>query len=311
MRKDVEFAGYGGVTLRGWLYLPDAGPQVMAEGAAEGAPAIVMAHGFSATRHMGLAEYAEVFCAAGFAVLVYDHRGLGDSDGAPRREINPWAQARDYRYALTWLEAQPGIDPDRLGLWGSSFSGGEVLVVGAVDPRVKAVVASVPFAGMSTEPDLTDLDQRFAVMRAAIEDDTGTGPADCAEPVIGPMPVVRASGGDPDGPAFLPQPEATAWFESLGGAGSGWANSFTLRGLGGEPRFDPAVAAPFIAPRPLLMVVADQDRVAPVEVARATFAIAGEPKQLVEITGDHFTPYAGEGFARSSAAMRDFLLAHL
>ncbi len=142
MRTDVEFPGFGGVTLRGWLYQP--------EGADGPAPALVMAHGFSATRHMGLAAFAEVFSTAGIAVLVYDHRCLGDSEGEPRQEINPWAQSRDYRYALSWLAQQPGIDPQRLGIWGSSFSGGEVLVVGAVDPRVKVVIANVPFAGTST-----------------------------------------------------------------------------------------------------------------------------------------------------------------
>jgi fermentation-respiration switch protein FrsA (DUF1100 family) len=270
-----------------------------------------MAHGFSATRHMGLPGFAEVFAAAGYAVLVYDHRCLGDSDGSPRQQINPWSQARDYRYALTWLAAQPGIDPDRLGIWGSSFSGGEVLVVGAVDPRVKAVIANVPFAGVTDQIDQSDFEQRFAAMRAALEDESGAGPADDDGPPIGPLPVIRETGGDPDGPAFLPQPESTRWFEATGGAGSGWQNTFTLRGLSGEPSFDPAVAVPYISPRPLLMVVASGDRVAPAENTLASYAIAKDPKQLELIDGDHFVPYTGEAFTRAAAAMRDFLLKSL
>jgi predicted alpha/beta hydrolase len=95
-RIDIELPGHGGTILRGWLYGADrAGP----------APAIAMAHGFSATKEMVLDRYAEVFEQAGFVVLVYDHRNLGASDGEPRQEINPWAQARDYRRAIDWLSA--------------------------------------------------------------------------------------------------------------------------------------------------------------------------------------------------------------
>ena len=75
MRKDIEFKTNDGVTLRGWYYLP--------ENAKENIPAIVMAHGYSAVKEMYLDSFAEVFCDAGFAVLVYDNRNLGASDGEP------------------------------------------------------------------------------------------------------------------------------------------------------------------------------------------------------------------------------------
>jgi fermentation-respiration switch protein FrsA (DUF1100 family) len=303
MRTDVEFAGFGGVTLRGWLYSPEGSP-------AEKAPAVVMAHGFSATRHMGLAGFADVFSAAGFAVLIYDHRCLGDSDGEPRQEINPWAQARDYRYALRWLAEQPGIDGDRLAVWGSSFSGGEVMVVGAIDPLAKAVIANAPFAGLGSKIDPAELEGRFAAMRSALEDESGAGPADSTDPPIGPMPVVREP-GDETTPAFLPQPESTAWFSSVGGEGSSWHNTFTLKGLSGDAPFDPSVAAPFVAPKPFLMVVATEDRVAAAEVALAVFETVGEPKQLALVEGDHFVPYSGVGLEQASTVARDFLVKYL
>ncbi|MCP5065790.1 MAG: acetylxylan esterase, partial [bacterium] len=89
-RRDVEFEGHGGTLLRGWLYLPSGRSP---------APCVVMAHGLSASKEMALDRYAEVLCDAGMAVLVYDHRNLGASEGQPRQKINPWAQARDYSYA--------------------------------------------------------------------------------------------------------------------------------------------------------------------------------------------------------------------
>ena len=107
-RLDIEFPAQDGTTLRGWLYLPHTG--------AAPRPGIVMTHGFSATKEMALSSYADLLCAGGLAVLVYDHRCLGASDGEPRQLVDPWAQSRDYIAALDWLERQEGIDPTRLGV---------------------------------------------------------------------------------------------------------------------------------------------------------------------------------------------------
>jgi cephalosporin-C deacetylase-like acetyl esterase len=135
MRQDIEFDAEG-VTLRGWLYLPDeaSGP----------VPTVVMAHGFSAVKEMFLDSFAEAFAAGGLGALVFDNRNFGASDGEPRQEIDPWAQVRDYRHAITWAQARSEVDADRIGVWGSSYSGGHVLVLGAIDKRIKCVVCQVP-----------------------------------------------------------------------------------------------------------------------------------------------------------------------
>src|ERR671936_1880450 len=135
MRQDIEFDAEG-VTLRGWLYVPD--------GASGPVPAIVMAHGFSAVKEMYLDAFAEVFAQAGLAALVFDNRNFGASDGEPRQEIDPWAQVRDYRHAITWAQTRPEVAADRIGVWGSSYSGGHVLVLGAIDKRIGCVAAQVP-----------------------------------------------------------------------------------------------------------------------------------------------------------------------
>jgi dienelactone hydrolase len=135
MRRDIEFSAEG-VTLRGWLYLP--------EGAAGPVPTVVMAHGLSAVKEMYLDRYAEVFADAGLGALVFDNRCLGASDGEPRQEVDPWLQVRDYRHAITYARTLPEVDRERIGVWGSSLSGGHALVVGAIDRRVKCVVSQVP-----------------------------------------------------------------------------------------------------------------------------------------------------------------------
>ena len=138
MRKDIEFKTEDGIKLRGWHYLPEKRTGKV--------PIIVMAHGFSAVKEMYLDRFADAFAAAGLGALVFDNRNFGASDGEPRQEIDPWQQVSDYRDAITFAETLPETDPARIGIWGSSYSGGHVMVVGAIDRRVKCVVAQVPLA---------------------------------------------------------------------------------------------------------------------------------------------------------------------
>lgn len=296
----VDFAGAHGTRLRGDLYLPSgkSGPY----------PAVAMAHGFSATRRMGLPGFARCFADAGVAVLLYDHRNLGDSEGEPRQLINPWAQARDYRYALTWLAQRPEVDADRLGIWGSSYSGGQVLVVGAIDERVKVVIANAPFSGISRDAlPAAEADERFEAIRRGVADESGAGPADAGD-LIGPMAVVDENGG----PCFLPQPESARWFLNVGGhPDSGWQNTLTLQSGGGDVVFDPGVCVPRVAPTALLMVVASEDRLAPTDIAITSYSRAGQPKRLELLDGDHFVDYEGAAFDKACATMREFLLEHL
>ena len=97
MRQDIEFDAEG-TTLRGWLYVPD--------GASGPVPTVVMCHGFSAVKEMYTDAFAEAFCDAGLCALLYDNRNLGASDGEPRQEIDPWAQVRDFRDAISYARTR-------------------------------------------------------------------------------------------------------------------------------------------------------------------------------------------------------------
>ena len=98
-------------------------------------PIVVMAGGWCYVKELVQPEYAKVFAGAGIAALVFDYRNFGDSDGDIRQHLDPWAQIEDYRNAISYAETLPGIRRDRIGIWGISYSGGHVLVVGATDPR--------------------------------------------------------------------------------------------------------------------------------------------------------------------------------
>jgi cephalosporin-C deacetylase-like acetyl esterase len=135
-REDIEFISEG-ETVRGWLYRPDAASD-------DPPPAVVLAGGWCYVRELVMPHYAARFAAAGIAALVFDYRNLGVSDGAVRQHLDPWAQIRDYQNALSYLESRGDVDAARLGAWGISYSGGHVLILAAIDPRVQAIVSQIP-----------------------------------------------------------------------------------------------------------------------------------------------------------------------
>lgn len=135
MRQDIEFTS-GGVTVRGHLYTPDGGDGPF--------PVVVMAGGWCYVKELVQPDYAKAFVDAGLAALIFDYRYMGDSDGEPRQHLNPWEQIEDYYNAISFVEKQPQLDANRIGIWGISYSGGHVLIVGATDPRVKCIVSNIP-----------------------------------------------------------------------------------------------------------------------------------------------------------------------
>jgi fermentation-respiration switch protein FrsA (DUF1100 family) len=296
MRRDIEIQAEG-ATLRGWLYTP--------ERSSAPTPVVVMAHGFSAVKEMYLDRYAEVFSAAGLAVLVFDNRNFGASSGEPRYEIDPWQQVRDYRHAITWVRMQPGIDRERVGVWGSSYSGGHVLVLGAIDRRVKCVVSQVALASGSRNLKRLVRADMFAALREQFDVDregrlAGTGPR--------MIPVVSE---DPLGPAALPTADSWSWFTATGNSRApSWRNEVTLRTVEMLGEYEPGSYVERISPTPLLMLIADGDHLAIAEEAFAAYSRALEPKKLVVLKGGHFDAYVKD-FEASSSAARDWFATHL
>ena len=295
MRTDVEFNA-DGLTLRGWLYLP--------EGAEAPVPTIVMAHGFSAVKEQYLDDFAEAFASAGFAALVYDHRNFGASDGEPRQEIDPILQVRDYRHATTFAQTLPEVDANRIGVWGTSFSGGHVLLVAAIDRRVRCVVSQVPTisgpeaAARRVRPDLvpnllaafdTDRKARFF----------GDSPKT--------IPVVAA---DEMTPCMLPGKESWDFFSTSMARAPSYRNEITLRSGEMAREYEPGTWVHRISPTPLLMIVADRDTVTPTDLALDAFERARHPKRLLLLSGGHFVPYV-EQFDRVSGAAIEWFHEHL
>ena len=185
-------------------------------GAEARVPCLVMGHGGSGTKRLGLPRYAEKFAARGIAVLVFDYRGWGASEGEPRQVFNVAAQRDDYRAAISYVRRYPGIDPQRVALWGTSLSGGHVLAVAAGDPAIAAVVAQVPMIdgwhrGRNLRQRLTwDVTARTLQFTAAAI-------LDVIRAREGRPPYLVAVAGEPGQVAVFTEPDARAAFEALGG----------------------------------------------------------------------------------------------
>jgi fermentation-respiration switch protein FrsA (DUF1100 family) len=297
MREDIEFDAEG-ATLRGWFYRPDD--------AAGEVPCIVMAHGFSAIKEMRLDAYAEVFCDAGLAAVVFDNRGFGASDagpGAPRLEIDPWVQVRDYQHAITYAQMRSEVDAERIGVWGTSYSAAHAYVVGAIDRRVKAVCGQAPvISGRTAFEMLVRIDNWAGIWEMLAADRIARARGEA--PAM--MPVVDA---DPTAPSALPTPDSYEFFSAY--EGSSWKNEVTLRTLEFLQGYEPGEYLKLISPTPLLMVVVPNDRLVAGEVACKAFETAAQPKKLVLVPGGHFEAYVGRGFEISSGAARDWFVEHL
>jgi fermentation-respiration switch protein FrsA (DUF1100 family) len=132
--QTIEIAS-GGERLSALLYLPDGpGPH----------PAVVLGGGWCYVKELVQPMYASVFARNGFASLIFDYRYMGGSTGEPRQHIDPWQQIEDYRNAISYMESRQDVDAERIGAWGISYSGGHVLILGAIDPRVRAICGVVP-----------------------------------------------------------------------------------------------------------------------------------------------------------------------
>ena len=208
MIDNIEFKSQEAI-LRGKLYMPetDARPR----------PIVVMANGFTATINgMTADKYAEEFQKAGFAVLLYDHRNLGISDGKPRQEINSWMQTRGYIDAIDFLYTRYEIDTTRIAVWGASMSSREAFLVGTVDDRVKSVISMIPAFGDETPSEDQNGELYAFAKKTLLTENIGDLPHTTTER----MPIVSA---DQMGtPSALTELSAYRWFIEYGGR-FGWA----------------------------------------------------------------------------------------
>lgn len=290
-REDLSFKSSDG-ECAAWLYRPDGpGPH----------PCVVLAHGFSAVRDQRLDAYAERFAAAGLAAIVFDYRNFGDSPGEPRQLLSIRRQLADWRAAVDFARGLDGIDSARIGLWGSSFSGGHVVATAASDPGITAVVSQVPFTDGASAVRELSLGMNVRLTLAGVRDQLRA--------IFGKSPLYVPATGPPGSFAAMTAPEAHGGFLALTDPDSSWVNRFTPRVMLGILSYRPYAKLGSVR-APVLVVAADRDETTPPGPA-VKAAEAAPNAELLRVPLGHFEPYVGEGFERVIGPQVDFLTRHL
>jgi pimeloyl-ACP methyl ester carboxylesterase len=264
-REDLSFSSSSDLCAAWWYPAADStGPR----------PVVVMGHGLSGTRRDRLGAFAERFASAGFAALVFDHRGFGDSGGAPDL-FEPARQLEDWRAAIAFARTLPGVDADRVVTFGSSMGGGNALAAAAEDPGVAAAISQVPFLDIVTQAHRGSPVAALRMLVAAARKQY--------------LPVV----GQPGRAAFINTPGSEAGWRHVVSIGedSRWRDRASARWLLGRP-FRPGRNARGLH-CPWLVCVGEADRVAaPGPAIRAARrAPYGELRTYPGV--DHFDIYDG------------------
>lgn len=272
-------------------------------------PGVVLGQGWAGT-HFSIEKYGARFAERGLVALVIDYRGWGSSDGFPsiinsantnnnarvggdyhrddkrfselkadvsvkRTRLLPLKQVEDYRNAISYLQGEPGVDPERIGVWGSSFAGGNSVVTAALDARVKAVSVQVPALGSKLQPGAP-----FKLQGRLLED-----------------AIKRARTGQ------------GAEYET----GFSFRRNIDVETQQATAEYNPMTYLPQIGSRPVLIIVAEKDELINNQRSGHTFfeGLTG-PKDYIEVKGvTHFEMYINEAFERSSNAAAEWFLKYL
>lgn len=251
-----------GYALSGRLHLPagrSAGPR----------PVIVQGSGWMEACCSNVSEpFHTGLAAGGYAVLQFDNRGWGDSEG-DRIRIDPYDQVTDLINAVRYVVTRSDLDAERIGMFGLGGTGaGNAVYAAAECPEVKCVVLQNVvatgqewFRRMRREYEWLEFCERVAVNRVQVARTGKDEPVDPTEELMVGTPARRA--------ANMPT----------------YGASFALSSAEPLLAFRPVDAVGRISPRALLIACIVDDPVTPIEHALAVYEAAGAPKCLIRQSG--------------------------
>lgn len=292
MKEPVSFYSEG-VRLVGDVYRPDG---VTSEAPR---PGVVLCHGYTGVKDLYLPDNARVLNEAGFVALTFDYKGWGASEG-PRSRLAPYGRVADVQAALTFLGTLPDVDPARLGIYGTSYGGATVVWVAAIDPRVRCVVSVVGIGhggrwmrSVRRPDEYHDLLERSARDRVKRVHD-------------------GASEFVPREEILLPDRQSAALAAAARRNNPAAVSAIPLEYVDDTLGFHPEWVVDKIAPRPVLFITTDDDRLVPPEESIALHARAGEPKKLVVLRGyGHYEVYVEPAFTEVMKETVEWFARHL
>ena len=294
-RQHVSFK-VKGTSISAWFYLPD--------NLSVPVPCIIMGHGFGGTKDMGLESYASRFIEAGFAVLIFDYRHMGESDGEPRQLIWIPYQLEDWSSAITYARGLKQIDPAKIALWGTSLSGGHVIVTAAKDNQIACVVAQCP--GLDGRASGEMLFKRVGIghlLRMIMH-----GQRDYFRSWFGLSPHKIPIVGKPGSIACLTTPDAYEGFRK--GAPNTFINEVCARILLRGDNYRPVKHAQNVR-CPVLLQICEHDSIIPKSAAEETEKKLGKYAEAIYYPIGHFDIYIGDYFEKAVSDQLLFFKKHL
>jgi len=292
IKQSIDFYSEG-CKLDGDLYLPDG------LGADERRAGIVLCHGYTGVKDLYLPDNARVLCDAGYAVLAFDYKGWGKSEGQ-RDRLAPHSRVADVQAAMTCLGARPEVDAEKIGLYGTSYGGATVVWTAAIDRRARCVVSVVGVGhGGRWMRSVRHPDEWADLLERSDADRTTrmrTGQSERAE----------------RGEILLADRQSAALAAAARRGNPNAINTLPLDFIDETLQFHAEWVVDKIAPRPVLFITSDDDRLVPPEESEHMYARAGEPKKLVVLKGyGHYEVYTEPAFSEVMAATLDWYREHL
>jgi fermentation-respiration switch protein FrsA (DUF1100 family) len=248
---------------------------------------VIMAAGGAVTKEPGTDPFAQRFNDAGFAVLAFDFRRLGESGGQPRQVLSVKGQLADWQAAIAFAATLPGVAPTRLAIWGFSLSGGHVFRVASRNPQLAAAIAQTPLAD---GPAATRSAMRYTTPVALLRL-TGRGVLDAFGGLVGRRPLLVPLAGEPGTVAMLSTPDGLEGDGALnpGNAYPDWQQEVAARSALRIGFYRPGRHASHVE-CPLLVLACDQDCSA--LPGPAVSAARRAPRaELVRLPGGHYAPF--------------------
>ncbi|HXD95535.1 MAG TPA: alpha/beta fold hydrolase [Candidatus Acidoferrum sp.] len=292
MKKAIHFYS-DGIRLVGDLYYPDdLKPSETRAG-------IVLCHGYTGVKDMYLPDNARLLNEAGYVVMTFDYKGWGDSEGS-RNRLAPYSRVADVQAALTFLGAQPEVDAGRLGIYGTSYGGATVVWTGAVDPRVKCVVSVVGIGhGGRWMRSVRRPDEFHDLLERSDQDRV-------RRVREGKSEFVKRE------EILLPDRQSAELAAAARRNNPAAVSTIPLEYVAETLEFHPEWVVDKIAPRPVLFITTDDDRLVPPDESLQLYARAGEPKKLVVLKGyGHYEVYTDPAFSEVMKATVAWFRQHL
>lgn len=290
MSRSVVSFQSGSNHCSAWFYAPSK----------PDSPIVVLGIGLGSIKEMGLDGYARAFQDAGFAALAFDYRSFGESGGVPRNVIDVDAQLDDWRAAIGFARGCPGVDPDRVVVWGTSFGGGHALSLAAdPPPGVVAAVAQCPFTDGIASAAATSPISSIRVGWRALRD--------LIAKAAGRPPVMVATSGPPHSAALMTAHDAESGFAALVPAEvqARFSNEVAARIGLSIIVYRPGRQAAKIA-IPIFAAICLNDTVAPPRAAQRQIARAPQAEIKTYDTG-HFAIYLNPWHDRAVADQVAFM----